>query len=250
VERQSGLWKDVGDQFQQETKYHRHRMKGERLDWASKPETYKSYPNCKVIDLSPPTSPLQHSLDATFKRRKSIRSFSQNPLGKNHLAYLLWASTGLQRREQEHVFRTAPSAGALYPLETYMVLHRVTGLAPGVYHYSIQHHQLEQLSIGNYEHAIAQATLGQSMGQDAALVLIWTAIFQRCKWKYHQRAYRYVYLDAGHIAQNLALAAASLDFGSCQIGAFYDDEVNALLGINGLEESAIYLSAVGHPAKE
>lgn len=187
-------------------------------------------------------------LDTTLKQRKSIRSFAQRPLDEKHLAYLLWASTGVQRQERNYAFRTAPSAGALYPLETYLVLHRVTGIPSGVYHYSIQRHQLEELSRGDFQHQIAQATLGQTMSRDAAVVMIWTAIFQRCKWKYRQRAYRYVYLDAGHVAQNLALTATSLNLGSCQIGAFYDEEVNALLGIDGSEESTIYLSAIGHAA--
>ena len=86
------------------------------------------------------------------------------------------------------------------------------------------------------------------MSHHAAIVMIWTAIFQRCKWKYRQRAYRYIYLDAGHVAQNLALTATSLNLCSCQIGAFYDEEVNAILSIDGVEESAIYLSAIGHPS--
>jgi SagB-type dehydrogenase family enzyme len=223
-------------------------MTGGRLDWSSKPQTYKSYPTCKTIPLTSPSPPSMHALDTTLKRRKSIRSFTQMPLTESHLAYLLWASTGLQRQERDHMFRTAPSAGALYPLETYLVLHRVTGIAAGVYHYSIQHHHLEQLSTGDYQGQITHAALGQTMSRDAALVVIWTAVFQRCKWKYRQRAYRYVYLDAGHIAQNLALTATSLGLGSCQIGAFYDDEVNALLSLDSHEESTIYLSAIGHPA--
>lgn len=75
----------------------------------------------------------------------------------------------------------------------------------------------------------------------------WAAIFQRSKWKYHQRAYRYVYLDAGHIAQNVALAAVALGLGSCQVAALYDDEVDALLGVDGTEESVIYMTVVGRP---
>ncbi|MCW4039303.1 MAG: SagB/ThcOx family dehydrogenase [Candidatus Bathyarchaeota archaeon] len=240
--------KDVGDRFQQETKYIRDRMKSGRLDWSIKPDTYKSFPQCHTIPLSRPELQPMLPLDTTLKQRKSIRSFTQRPLDEKHLAYLLWASTGVQRQERHYAFRPAPSAGALYPLETYLVLHRVSGIPSGVYHYSIQRHQLEELSRGDFQKQIAQATLGQTMSRDAAVVMIWTAIFQRCKWKYRQRAYRYIYLDAGHVAQNLALTATSLSLGSCQIGAFYDEEVNALLGIDGFEESAIYLSAIGHPA--
>jgi SagB-type dehydrogenase family enzyme len=82
----------------------------------------------------------------------------------------------------------------------------------------------------------------------ASAVFIWSAIFERCKWKYGQRAYRYIYLDAGHIAENLALAAVSLNLGSCEVGALYDDQVNAILGINGREESVLCMAVVGAPA--
>jgi SagB-type dehydrogenase family enzyme len=82
---------------------------------------------------------------------------------------------------------------------------------------------------------------------EAAAVFIWTAIFDRSKWKYEQRAYRYVYLDAGHIAENLALAATGIGLGTCQIGALFDDEVNRIVGVDGTEESVIYMSVVGYP---
>ena len=91
--------------------------------------------------------------------------------------------------------------------------------------------------------------LDQRMAARANVVFIWTAIFQRSKWKYRQRAYRYCYLDAGHIVQNLALAAVALGLGSCQIAALYDDEVNALLGVDGVEESTIYMTVVGRPGQ-
>ena len=87
------------------------------------------------------------------------------------------------------------------------------------------------------------------MCADASAVFIWTAIFRRSKWKYSQRAYRYIYLDAGHIAQNLALAATSIDCGSCECGAFFDDELNSIVGIDGTSESTICLSVVGHPKR-
>ena len=116
-----------------------------------------------------------------------------------------------------------------------------------MYHYDIQAHALEELKVGSFSEEIAQAALGQKMLIAAPVVLIWTAIFERSKWKYAQRAYRYVYLDAGHIAQNLALSAIGIGLGSCQGGAFFDDEVNQILGVDGVDESVIYLSVVGHP---
>ena len=104
---------------------------------------------------------------------------------------------------------------------------------------------MELLKEGDYAAHTAQAALRQRMCADAPVVFIWTAIFERMKWKYHQRAYRYIYLDAGHIAENLALSATSLELGSCQIGALYDDEVNQIIDVDGTEESVIYMSVVG-----
>ncbi len=144
-------------------------------------------------------------------------------------------------------FRACPSAGALYPVETYLAINNVEDIEPGIYHYNVKNHELDQIKKGDFRLHIAQAALDQDMAYSANAVFVWTAVFQRSKWKYEQRAYRYVYLDAGHIAQNLALAAVSLDLGTCQIGALYDDEVNLLLEIDGKEESVLYMSVVGHP---
>ncbi len=138
-------------------------------------------------------------------------------------------------------------------METYLVVHTVEGtdklppIEPGIYHYAVEKHQLEQLQIGDFQMEIAQAALDQEIAAWADVVFVWTAVFERSKWKYKQRAYRYIYLDAGHIAQNVALGAVALGLGSCQIAAIYDDEVNALLGVDGVEESAIYMTVVGKP---
>jgi SagB-type dehydrogenase family enzyme len=133
----------------------------------------------------------------------------------------------------------------LYPVETYVVVHSVEGVESGVYHYAIERHELDQVKAGDFRAAVGRAALDQKIAYSANVVFIWTAVFERSKWKYKQRAYRYVYLDAGHIAQNVALGAVALGLGSCQIAAIYDDEANALLGVDGVEESTIYMTAVG-----
>jgi SagB-type dehydrogenase family enzyme len=238
---------DIGDRFQRETKYGPRNMPGRRLDWRSKPAVYKEYPEAVKIDL-PGFEPIPAaSLDGALKQRKSIREFQDKPISKGQLAYLLWASTGIQRIEGGYEFRTAPSAGALYPIETYLTVNSVKGLEPGIYHYSISSHQLEQLRLGDFGRQTAAAALGQGMCATACVVFIWSAVFERCKWKYGQRAYRYIYLDAGHIAENLALAATSLDRGSCEIGALYDDLANAIIGADGIDESVICMAVVGVP---
>jgi len=237
----------IGDKFQQETKYEPSRMLKHRLVWDTKPALYKEYPEAQKIELPSFELAQATSLDQTLKQRKSVRDFQARPISKDQLSYLLWASTGIQRIEDGYEFRTAPSAGALYPIETYVVANNVRKLEAGVYHYSIKAHQLEQLKQGEFRQQIARAALGQGMLAMAAAVFIWSAIFERCKWKYGQRAYRYIYLDAGHIAENLALAAVSLNLGSCEVGALYDDQVNAILDIDGTEESVLCMAVVGVP---
>jgi len=237
----------IGDRYHQETKYHRDRMDGGGLDWPRQPELYKTYPQCAKIALPKPQALAQMSIDDALKKRKSVREFTGDPLSIGQLSYLLWTAAGIQRTEHGYEFRTAPSAGALYPIETYLVVNNVEEVPQGVYHYAIQDHALEQLKAGSFGRDITVAALGQDMCYAAPVVFIWTAVFGRMKWKYKQRAYRYVYLDAGHIAENLALAAVSLGLGSCQIGALYDDEVNAVIDVDGTEESVIYMSVVGHP---
>lgn len=235
----------IGDNFQRETKYHKDKMPGKPLDWSSQPKIYKNYPDSKTIEL-PETGCLSDmTLHEALERRRSIRKYRNRCLTKEALSCLLWSSTGISREEAGFKFRTCPSAGALYPIETYLVVNNVKELDAGIYHYNIQNHCLELLKKGDFAAQTANAALGQKMCADASVVFIWTAIFQRMKWKYDQRAYRYIYLDAGHIAENLALAAVSLRLGSCQIGALFDDEVNRIIDADGTEESVIYMSVVG-----
>ena len=237
----------IGTRFQNETKYIRGKMLGGKLDLESRPSPYKEYPSSRKIALPDPEPAGNQVLADVLKRRRSVRSFSTKPLDLEQLSYLLWTSTGVQRKERGLEFRTAPSAGALYPIETYIVANNVESLAVGVYHYSIKLHLLEEVKLGDFTNDVAKAALGQGMCSKAAVVFVWTALFDRSKWKYKQRAYRYIYLDAGHIAQNLALAAVGLGLGSCQVGAFFDDEMNEVFDVDGVDESVIYLSVVGCP---
>ncbi len=241
---------NVGDIFQDETKYSRGNVPTSPLDYSSQPETYKSYPECKLIDLPEPRPASTMSLSKALARRKSVREYSKTQLTIQELSYLLWATDGVSHSGHGYEFRTAPSAGALYPVETYIVANRFSDLPQGVYHYSVKKHALEEIDEGDYSERIASAALDQPMCAGAPVVFIWTAVFERAKWKYKQRAYRYVYLDAGHMAGNLALAAASMGLGSCQVAALYDEEVNKILGVDGADESVIYMSVVGHGAKD
>jgi SagB-type dehydrogenase family enzyme len=239
--------KGIGDLFQQETKYIRGKLSGGPLIWSAKPKTYKTYPASPKVKLDKPEVKGGMPLWEVIKKRQSIRNYRNTPLEKGFLSQLLWATQGISREAMDFEFRTAPSAGALYPVETYLILNNVEGIEQGVYHYDVKNHQLDLLKRGDFRMNVAQAALDQDMAYSANAVFVWTALFERSKWKYKQRAYRYVYLDAGHIADNLALAAVALGLGTCQIGALYDDEVNELVDIDGEDESILYMSTVGHP---
>jgi len=237
---------EIGRIFQEKTKYRRGQLSG--LSRTEKwPGRYKRYPGAERIVLPSPQPLDKTSLWECLSRRRSVRSFKNLPLPLETLSLLLWACQGITAREFGFELRAAPSAGALYPVETYLSVHLVKELEPGLYHYDVAAHALEKLKSGNFSQLLARAALDQDFLAQAASVFIWTAIFARSSWKYRQRAYRYIYLDAGHIAENLALAAVACHLGSCQVGAFYDDEINTLLGLDGREESVIYLSAVGFP---
>ncbi len=236
----------IGDEFQKETRYTRNQA-GSYLDWSNKPDIYKKYSASKKIPLPKKLHDASMSIIETLKNRKSTRSFLDYPITLLDLSFLLWTSTGIQRIENNYSFRTAPSAGALYPIETYILANNIQDLSKGLYHYNIEEHCLEELQLGVFGENLARAALNQKMVAVAPAVFIWTALFERTKWKYKQRAYRYIYLDAGHIAENLALAATGIGLGSCQIGAFFDEEVNALLNIDGTRESVLYLSIIGKP---
>lgn len=240
------MTKHIGDDFQQETKYDRDRMSGGRLDRENRPEAFKHYPDAETVELPLPMDVPPMALWRALAERRSVREYTGEPTTLMQLSQLLWAAQGVTARMGEYLLRTAPSAGALYPVETYLVVNHVTKVPAGICHYDVQNHRLEVVRSGDFRREVARAALDQVMCTRAAVVFIWTAVFGRGKWKYGQRAYRYVYLDAGHIAQNVALAAVALGLGSCQVAALFDDEVNALIGVDGTQESTIYMTAVGH----
>jgi SagB-type dehydrogenase family enzyme len=258
-----------GQAFQDATSYHRDSMEERELDWRSKPPLYKFYNHAPVIALPTPAPALDEypgpDMYTLVSRRRSVRSFGATPISLLELSRLLWASAGITTSyitpHGQDFYRAAPTAGALYPIETYVVVNKVEGLEPGLYHYRVAgldilerpiaegSHSLEQLRTGDLRSDISAAALDQLMCAKAGAVFVWTAVFGRSYWKYRDRAYRYVYLDAGHMAAQLSLAAVAQGLGSCPIAAFYDDEVNDLLGVDGKTEGTVYMTAVGRPSR-
>lgn len=258
-----------GQEFQSATNYSRDSMEEHELDWRSKPDEYKFYPYAPVVALPDPaqtaTDAAGPDLWSVVAKRRSVRSFAATPLTLAQLSRLLWATGGITTSfitpKGQEFYRAAPSAGALYPIETYVVVNRVEDLEPGLYHYRVAgmdilerpivegSHSLELLRPGELGQEIKRAALDQPMCAKAGAVFLWTAVFQRSIWKYRERAYRYCYLDAGHMAAQLSLAAVAEGLASCPVAAFYDDEANALLEVDGLKEATLYMTAVGNSAR-
>jgi SagB-type dehydrogenase family enzyme len=236
----------AGDSYHRETKYRRDSSLGGALDWSSQPSPYKEdLTTLKRFPILPPAPEEGAPIWEVIARRRSFREFSPRAISLGELSQLLWATQGITAHAWGYDFRAVPSAGALYPIETYVLVNRVDGIPAGIHHYDVKRAQLVLLKEGNFGREAARAALGQALLEDAAAVFLWTAIVERSKWKYRQRGYRYIYMDAGHIGQNLYLAATALNLGCCTVGAFFDEEVDRVIGVDGVEEISVYLGAVG-----
>jgi SagB-type dehydrogenase family enzyme len=180
------------------------------------------------IVLSTPVTSGPRPLEALLSQRRSMREFDHQPLALADVGQLAWAAQGVTHR---YGWRTAPSAGALYPLELYLVAGRVDGMEPGVYRYRPQAHSLEMTGDDDCRAALARAALGQSWLADAAAIFVFTAVYERTARKYGGRAERYVHMEVGHAGQNLFLQAEARGLGTVVVGAFDDAAVAQVLGL-------------------
>lgn len=202
-----------------------------------------------IIDLPAPQGIQVKPIDLTqaINRRKSLRKYSQLPLTLAELSYLLWCTQGVREvTSRPATLRTVPSGGSRHPFETYLLVNRVEGLEPGLYRFVSVEHKLVpiDLSVG-FADNITNAAHKQPFVRTSAVTFIWVAVAYRSVWRYQERAYRDLFLDAGHVCQNLYLAAEAVESGCCAVAAYDDDEINALLGIDGEEQFAIYLATLG-----
>ncbi len=241
----------IGERYQQETKYTREDLYGRARQRHRRAAPFKDYEEpLAVIPLPEPELGGNVDLWEALRHRRSRRSYNHAvALRSEVLAALLWATQGISAGKGEILFRTAPSAGALYPVETYLSVRAVETLQPGLYHFRPEHFDLELLKKGDHSRELTAAALAQNMVQQAQVTFIWSAIVARALWKYEDRAYRYIYLDAGHIAQNLYLAGEALGLGVCAIGALFDDEINGLFDLDGTDETIVYMATVGVRAR-
>ncbi len=199
----------------------------------------------EIVDLPEPQDRGGMPLWGALRKRRSRRRFGGKALELETLSQLLWAAHGLSRRTTGRPLRTAPSAGAQYPADLYVVVHSVTGIRPGLYKYDEMEHRLLPRSQGDVRPAFREACMGQEMVSDAQALFIWVAVRKRMGDRYAARAYRYLFLDIGHAAENLALAAESLLLGCCSIGAYYDEYTDAIMGLDGEKETVSYMTVVG-----
>jgi len=206
-------------------------------------------PTQKKISLPNPqeVNNTSFSLRVSVEQRRSIRHYTKQPLSLGELSYLLWVTQGVQKIYRNSVtLRTVPSAGARHALETYLLINNVKTLQPGIYRFlSLEHEIQEYLMSPKISDKIVSACLGQTFIKESAVTFLWTAIPKRMTWRYSDRGYRYLFLDAGHVCQNLYLCGNSIQCGTCAIAAFLDDDLNNILGIDGKTEFVIYLATVG-----
>ena len=198
-------------------------------------------PQSAIIDLPEPQYDSDVSIEQSLLWRRSIRSYTGESLTLPQVAQLLWAAQGVT---DPTGFRTAPSAGALYPLELYVVAGDVQDLSPGVYRYEPLEHRLVRTVEGDKRVELADAALGQYFVGEGAIVIVFTAVYERTTGKYGDRGIRYVHMEVGHAAQNLCLQAAAMGLGVVTVGAFYDEEVGELLDLPG-DEQPLYVIPVG-----
>ncbi len=185
------------------------------------------------IELPEPKYDSQVSVEETLRSRRSVREYKDKSLTLDEISQLLWAAQGITG---PFGFRTAPSAGALYPLEIYVVAGNVNNLPKGVYKYKPESHTLVSVVKGDKRAELCAAGLGQSCIQNGAAVIVIAAVYERTMKKYGQRGIRYVHIEVGHAAQNIYLQAVSLNLGTVMIGAFDDGKVKKVLHMQDIEQ--------------
>lgn len=207
----------------------------------------KDYPRLQKVELLKTIPLLKTTLSEVLLERKSERNFSGKSVDMARLGALLFYSAGIIPGEKQwnSTRRFYPSAGARYPLEIYLSTSNVKGLENGLYHYNVRQHSLDVLwQKRNLNKTISRLTNQDWVGRSNVIVLI-TSVFQRTQTKYGERGLRHIFLEAGHLAQNIYLVGTALKLKVCAIGGFIDDKINKILDIDSEDEGILYILAVG-----
>ena len=239
----------IGKEFVEMTKY-RNLEPSPQSQGAPLPPLQTPLPeSARLIDLPAGNAFDPGLLDfkSLVENRETLRKYTDSPLSLEELAYLLWGTQGVKSVTEKPVSkRTVPSAGSRHAFETYLLINNVEGLEPGLYRYLALEHKLAKLEAPEDINTIlTEACLKQPHVKNSAVTFFWAAVPLRMTWRYCQRGYRYLYLDAGHVCQNLYLLAESIRCGVCAIAAYDDDLVNQALGLDGEEQFAIYIATLG-----
>ena len=181
------------------------------------------------IKLPNPELTGKQSVELLLQQRRSVRAYQKSSLNLAEVGQLLWSAQGIS---DTRGLRTAPSAGALYPLKLFVVVGDVYELSSGIYQYNPEEHSLLKTANGDLRKLLQKAALNQSCIGDAAIIFVFTAIYQRTTWKYGERGVRYVHMEVGHAGQNLFLQAEALHLGTVVVGAFDDDGVREVLKLD------------------
>ncbi|MBN1231284.1 MAG: SagB/ThcOx family dehydrogenase [Anaerolineales bacterium] len=236
----------IGKDFLKMTQY---KNMGEypRNQGLPRPESYTKLMECAPTQPLPDITRFGNPIKELIGQRVSLRQYKDTPISQEELAFLLWSTQGVKGMVEGKVSkRTVPSAGARHPFETVLLVNQVDKLSSGLYQYYPYTHELADLDAESDIGAkLAEACLGQKMIQESAVTFFWVAEAMRTVWRYGERGYRYIFLDAGHVCQNLYLAAESIDCGVCAIGAYDDDAVNNLLGLDGENRYVPYIATLG-----
>jgi SagB-type dehydrogenase family enzyme len=194
-----------------------------------------------IITLPAPRLSGGVSLEETLLKRRSVREYASLALTPEEVSQLLWSAQGITA---EWGARTAPSAGALYPLEVYLVVGNVEDVAAGVYKYRPEKHELVKVRDGDVREELTEAALRQGCVRNGAIDIVMAAVYERTTKKYGERGIRYVHMEAGHAAQNICLQATALNLGAVTVGAFYDEKVKLILSLPE-DEVPLYIIPVG-----
>ena len=239
----------TGKTFIEQTKHH-HLTRSDQMMGVRQPPLELSYDSDRPAFAlpSPSTCPVRSvSIEQAIQQRRSVRQYADAPLSQGEISYLLWSTQGVREVMEGHAtFRTVPSAGARHAFETYVLANRIEGLTLGLYRYVALEHKLVEADLNPaIADQITAGCFGQRFVRTSAATFIWAAVPYRMTWRYGERGYRYLHLDAGHVCQNLYLSAEAIDCGVCAIAAFDDDRMNELLGLDGESAFTIYVATVG-----